>query len=59
MRRPNGFYQAVMNKMPGIKLSKSLIAMVKTGRRKNDAVLMAIIEVDHEMNFYGKGTTIL
>jgi len=48
MRRPNGFYQAVMNKMPGIKLSKSLIAMVKTGRRKNDAVLMAIIEVDHE-----------
>jgi hypothetical protein len=45
--RPNGFYQLVMDQMPGIRVSKSLIAMVKCGQRNNDAVLMAIIQADH------------
>ncbi len=46
--RPNGFYQAVKNKLGNVKVSSALIAMVKRGKRKNDSVLRAIIEVDHD-----------
>lgn len=42
-----GFCKAVQNHMHPIRVSKELISAVRKGKRKNDAVLMAIIEVDH------------
>ncbi len=48
-RRPNGFCKLVRDKL-GCQVSSALISQVKRGIRKNDAVLMAIIEVDHEIN---------
>lgn len=47
-RRKNGFYEAVKERLGvNVNVSSSHICMVKSGRRKNDAVLMAIIETDH------------
>lgn len=45
--RPNGFYQQVKKQLGNVTISNSLISMVKSGKRKNDSVLMAIIHVDH------------
>lgn len=46
MKRPYGFYHAVREHL-GVDVSKGMISMVKSGRRTNDAILLAIIHVDH------------
>jgi nicotinamide mononucleotide adenylyltransferase len=51
LKVPNGFNQAVMDRFKGkTRPSSSYVSMVRRGIRKNDAVLMAIIEVDHNWN---------
>jgi len=49
-RAPHGFNKAVMQRLGRVKVSSAYITMVKKGKRNNDAVLMAIIEVDKLMN---------
>lgn len=44
---PNGFYWAVMKYLGNVKCSKQTVSAVRKGKRKNDAVLMAIIQADH------------
>lgn len=47
-RRPNGFTEAVRKELgPKVKVSKTHISAVGKGQRTNDAVLLAIITVDH------------
>jgi hypothetical protein len=48
-KRPNGFYKEVQKYLNNVRLPKSTISMVKSGRRDNDAILLAIIEVDHKI----------
>jgi hypothetical protein len=43
---PYGFLKEVQNRI-GIKVSRNYISMVRRGLRTNDAVLMAIIETEH------------
>jgi len=50
MRSKWGFSNEVQKHLGNVKVSRSLICMVRKGQRKNDAVLMAIIEVDHKLN---------
>lgn len=45
--RPSGFYNAVKERLGNDNVSSSVISMVKRGKRTNDAVLLAVIEVDH------------
>jgi len=47
MRRPPNFYASVREQLGNIRVSQSTISMVKSGRRNNDTVLMAIIKADH------------
>lgn len=48
---PMGFNLAVIDKFKGkTKPTTSYVTMVRKGIRKNDAVLLAIIEVDHNWN---------
>lgn len=46
MKRPVYFYQAVREHL-GVNIPKATISMVKSGRRNNDSVLLAVIYVDH------------
>lgn len=43
---PMGFNKTVMEHCP-TKVTSSYISMVRKGKRRNDTVLMSIIEVDH------------
>lgn len=56
--RPNGFYDAVKERLQNKKISSSLISMVKSGRRKNDDILRAIIEVQHNWQEIQEGKLI-
>ena len=52
-KAPCGFNKAVLRHLAtrGIDVSNSFITMVRKGKRRNDAVLWAIIEVDHKLIF--------
>lgn len=56
MRSKSGFNKEVMRHLGNVKVSSSLVTAVRKGRRKNDAVLMAIIEVDHKL-YHDKNRT--
>lgn len=49
MRAPYGFNKAVLRHLGNIKVTSALVSAVRKGKRKNDTILMAIIEVDHAM----------
>lgn len=44
---PNGFYKAVVRYLGNVSVSPQHVSAVRKGQRKNDALLLAIITVDH------------
>lgn len=50
MRSKYGFNKEVIRHLGNVKVSSSFITAVRKGKRNNDAILMAIIEVDHRLN---------
>lgn len=48
-RRPQGFRNLVRKFLGNVKISNSHIENVKRGVRRNDAVLLAIIQADHAL----------